>query len=72
MRPLVKKLISTKCELLVSPIVELEPENGMVYLEFVNGPDIDVYDVAVVSEVPVIYKLYLNDDGLYTYYRLKI
>lgn len=72
MRPLVKKLISTKCELLISPIRELDPENGMVYLEFVTGPDIDVYDVAVVSEAPVVYKLHLNDDGLYTYYRLKI
>lgn len=68
----VKKLITTKCELLVSPISPIEYDSNFVYLEFVVGEGVDCYDNAEISSIPELYRFSLDDDGLFMYYRFKI
>ena len=68
----VKKLINTKCELLVSPISSVETSSDYVYLEFVVGEGVDCYDNIEISNLPELYKFSLDDDGLFMYYRFKI
>ena len=64
-------LINTKCELMVAPISDLS-EEGYVYLEFVDGDDLDLMSTLTISHSPTLFKYYLINDGLYMYYRLKI
>lgn len=68
----IRKLITTKCELMVGPATPIEPDDRFVYLEFVVGEGIDCYDNAEISSSPEVYKFPLDDDGLFTYYCLKI
>jgi hypothetical protein len=69
--PDVKIIISTKCELLVSPKTELA-DAGFVYLEFLVSDSIDTLSTLVISEDPSLFRYYFNEDGLYMYYRLKV
>lgn len=73
-QPIVRKLITTKCELLVSPFEEIEPASQYVYLEFMTkkGDNIDSYESACISQNPIIYKFKIDEDGLYFYNRLKL
>lgn len=68
----IKKIITTECELLVSPSEKIVAEDGYVYLEFVVGENIDCYENAEVSSVPQMFRFPMDDDGLFMYYRLKI
>lgn len=72
MNTLVNKLITTKCELLVSPKDSITEDDSVVYLEFVVGDKVDCYDNALISSVPDSYRYKMDDDGLFMYYRLKI
>lgn len=69
---MVKKLITTKCELLVSPETSITATPGLVYLEFLMGENIDSMENAQISSIPELFKYDLDDDGLYMYYRLAI
>lgn len=67
----VKIIISTKCELLVSPRENLK-DPGFVYLEFLVSDYIDTLSTLVISDSPELFRYYFNQDGLYMYYRLKV
>lgn len=72
METIVNKLITTKCELLISPKETIVENPETVYLEFVIGDNVDCFDNAVVSSVPDSYRYKMDDDGLFMYYRLNI
>ena len=67
----IKLVISTKCELLVSPMENLY-DPGFVYLEFLVSDHIDTLSTLTISEAPEYFRQPLNQDGLYMYYRLKV
>lgn len=71
MRDSIKILITTNCELLVSPRTDLN-DPGYIYLEFMVAEDIDSYETLELSECPQLYRYYFKKDGIYMYYRLKI
>lgn len=69
---MVKKLITTKCELLVSSEDQIQVTPGLVYLEFLIGENINCMENLLISECPDLFRYSLDDDGLYMYYRLAI
>lgn len=69
---MVKKLITTKSELLVSPSSPIVETSGLMYLEFVMGENVDCYENAQISRIPELFRYNLDDDGLYMYCRLAI
>lgn len=69
---MIKKLITTKCELMVCPIEPLIAEAGFVYLEYVTGDNVDCIKTVQISDTANSFKYKMDDDGLYIYYRLKI
>lgn len=71
MTRLIKALISTNCELLVSPRTNVYDE-GFIYLEFIVADGEDTIDTLVMSDAPELYRYYLQKDGIYMYYRLKV
>lgn len=71
MRDIIKILITTNCELLVSPRTDLN-DPGYVYLEFMVSENVDSYETLELSECPQLYRYYFEEDGVYMYYRLKI
>ena len=71
MKDYVKILITTNCELLVSPRNSLS-DPGYVYIEFVVADKVDSYKTLLISDCPQLYRYYLEKDGIYMYYRLKI
>lgn len=68
---MVKTLITTKCELLVSS-EDIQIVPGLVYLEFLVGENIDCMKNIIVTDCPDLFRYNLDDDGLYMYYRLGI
>ena len=69
---MVRKLITTKCELLVSPNEQINIVPGTVFLEFVIGENVDCTTNAQITTNPELFRYNLDDDGLYMYYRLLI
>lgn len=69
---MVRKIITTKCELLISPTVPINPTEGLVYLEFIVGDGVDCFENAEISSSPELFSYNPDDDGLYMYYRLAI
>lgn len=68
---MVKALVSTNCEIMVSPRTDVYSP-GFVYAEFIVSEYIDTMNTLEISEDPVIYKQDVAKDGIYMYYRLKI
>ena len=66
-----KIIISTKCELLVAPRTSLM-EEGFRYLEFLVSDKVDTLSTLSISEDPILYRYYFEQDGLYMYYRIKV
>lgn len=66
-----KILINNRCELLVASKTDLF-DKGFVYLEFLISDNIDAISTLVISKNPEIFKYFLDKDGLYIYYRLKV
>lgn len=69
----VKLAITTEGELLASPIdmEELLPDN-QVWAEFIVNSGIDSEDTLVITTEPTIYEYTFPEDGLFTYYKLRI
>lgn len=68
---MVKALVSTNCEIMVSPRTDVYSP-GFVYAEFIVSEYMDTMNTLEISEDPVIYKQDVAKDGIYMYYRLKI
>ena len=68
---MVKALVSTNCEIMVSPRTDVYSP-GFVYAEFIVSEYMDTMNTLEISEDPVIYKQDVTKDGIYMYYRLKI
>ena len=68
---MIKALVSTNCEIMVSPRTDVY-DKGFVYVEFLISDYMDTFKTLTVSEEPVIYKQDVVKDGIYMYYRLKI
>lgn len=68
---MIKALVSTNCEIMVSPRTEVY-DPGFVYVEFLTSEYMDTFETLFISEEPIIYKQYVTKDGIYMYYRLKV
>lgn len=71
----IKKIITTKCELLVHRSVANDVP-GVMYFEFLEGPGLKTIDTKNVSDYQNLltstYKQKLDEDGLYMYYCLQV
>lgn len=68
----VRKLITTKCELMVSPMCPITPDDRFVFVEFVSGNGVDPWSTIAITDNPICYEYSLGNDGLYMYNRWQI
>lgn len=69
----VKLAITTDGELLVSPTDMSEDlQNDQVWAEFIINSEIDSKATLIVTTEPTIYEYTFPEDGLFTYYKLRI
>lgn len=67
----IRKLVNSKCELLITPI-NLAESSDTVYVEFMSGEGVNSYMTIAISSLPDLYRFPLDRDGLYMYFRLEV
>jgi hypothetical protein len=75
MRRYIKTVVTTSGHIMANPIVNIEPEEGMVFLEFLIPEDnikLDIIDTVSITNHSETYSYKIPQDGLYMYFREQI